>query len=85
MKFKIDMILEGEDSLKIKMDHANLSNPNLTFDLVKAIAQNLVLAFGLTAIDKVNVSSFIISSSNKEISAENIPTPEIQDEKKVEE
>ena len=58
MRYHFTMVINGEDSLKDKIEEAIKTHPKIHVDLIKSFAQAVMLAFHLSDEDNIRIESF---------------------------
>lgn len=58
MKYHFTMVVNGEDTLKTKIEEAIKNHPKIHVDLIKSFAQAIMLAFHLSEDDNIRIESF---------------------------
>lgn len=71
MKFNINMVLQGADSIQAKIEKVVADEPSIISELIKVLGMSSVLAFRFNGDDNVSIINFSVG-------------PLIEDDKEVE-
>lgn len=74
MKMQFTMVLQGKETLENKFKEAIQDNPQIHMELIRGMAQIVMLAFRLKEEDGISVESFRASKVEEPIS-QPIPSP----------
>jgi len=58
MKYQFSILIEGEDTIKEKIEKAVKDHPKIHVDLIKSIIQSIMLTFHFDEADDISVKHF---------------------------